>query len=221
MESRAVFFLVRLKRNTLYVTTNPGACQDVFFMSRRWRRVSLPTVKTPGLSRARPRHGSRDASRRAFRNQRMCPARPPAGTRCRLARSAQNFSRIPVNKNIDIGILVRLVASHGTEQEKVQRALISPRQAEAGVDSITDRVDRKIGRIIAPSFRRRVGRPPHASLRCGAQRRAARSHRSRAVRVTAFRKYCIYFRLTANETIIIRVLHGSRDVAEMAFSDEG
>lgn len=40
---------------------------------------------------------------------------------------------------------------------------------------------------------------------------------SPGLRMTTIGRYCVYFRVTDTETRIIRVLHGARDVAQIAF----
>lgn len=38
--------------------------------------------------------------------------------------------------------------------------------------------------------------------------------------MTVFGNYCIYFRLTKAETIVVRILHGARDIQAASFGDE-
>ncbi len=48
----------------------------------------------------------------------------------------------------------------------------------------------------------------------------SREHVSPGLRMTLFKRYRIYFRTTQTDPIVIRVLHGARDIAKLTFEDD-
>ena len=48
---------------------------------------------------------------------------------------------------------------------------------------------------------------------------ASRESVSRGLRIHIYGNYCCYFRLTVDETLVVRILHGARDITKIPFED--
>lgn len=94
------------------------------------------------------------------------------------------------------------------------------RTAEADFDSIIDYIDNEAGDVIAQRFADALDAElmKLALLGHGGVSREAVSC---GLRLTVFGNYCIYFRLTEDETIIVRILHSARDTKHISFDAEG
>lgn len=88
--------------------------------------------------------------------------------------------------------------------------------ADADLDEIIEYIDDEAGPEIATRFAdaldAELARLAHLG-HGGVSREAV----SPGLRLTVFGNYCIYFRLTDKETIIVRVLHGARDITKISF----
>lgn len=93
------------------------------------------------------------------------------------------------------------------------------RAAEADFDGIIDYIDNEAGEDIAQRFADALDAElvKLAHLGHGGVSREAVSP---GLRLTVFGNYCIYFRLTDDETIVVRILHGARDISPLSFDAE-
>jgi len=90
------------------------------------------------------------------------------------------------------------------------------RTAEADFDGIVDYINDEAGSKTALRFAEKLDAELArlAYLGHGGVRREAVSP---GLRLAVFGNYCIYFRLTDDETIVVRILHGARDTAQISF----
>lgn len=92
------------------------------------------------------------------------------------------------------------------------------RAAEADLDSIIDYIADEAGVDIATKFAERID-AELANLAELGHGGTSRKWVSPGLRLTMIGAYCIYFRVSQNDTLIVRVLHGSRDVSQFSFDD--
>jgi toxin ParE1/3/4 len=90
------------------------------------------------------------------------------------------------------------------------------RAAEADIDAIIDYIASEAGVEIAARFADRID-VELAQLAELGHGGVSREWVSPGLRLTTIGVYCIYFRISPNETLIVWVLHGSRDVSHIGF----
>lgn len=92
-------------------------------------------------------------------------------------------------------------------------------KAEADFDDIIDYIDGEAGDDTAQRFADALD-AELAKLALLGHGGVSREALSPGLRLTVFGNYSIYFRLTDDETIIVRILHGARDIAQIPFGAE-
>lgn len=99
------------------------------------------------------------------------------------------------------------------------KRLILTRAAEADIDAIVDFIVGEAGTEIASGFAERIDAElAHlAELGHGG---VSREWVSPGLRLTTIGAYCVYFRVSTYETLIVRVLHGSRDASHIGFDGD-
>jgi toxin ParE1/3/4 len=98
------------------------------------------------------------------------------------------------------------------------KKLILTRAAEADIDAIIDYIAGEAGIEIAYRFAERIDAELAQLAELG-HSGASREWVSPGLRLTTIGVYCVYFRVAPNETLIVRVLHGSRDVSQIGFDE--
>lgn len=96
------------------------------------------------------------------------------------------------------------------------KTLCLTRTAEADLDEILAYIESEAGTAVALKFADRIDAELQKLAQLG-HSGASREHVSPGLRAVLFGNYCFYFRLTDDETIIVRVLHGARDIAQLSF----
>lgn len=100
------------------------------------------------------------------------------------------------------------------------KSLLLTRAAEADIDEIFDYVAREAGTDTAYRFAEKIDAELSQLAELG-HSGVSREWISAGLRLTTLGDYCIYFRISPRETVIIRVLHGSRDVTQIRFDESG
>ncbi len=100
------------------------------------------------------------------------------------------------------------------------KALRLSHAAEADIDQIIDHIADEAGVEIAARFAARID-TELATLADLGHSGVSREWVSPGLRLTTIGVYCVYFRVTRSETLIVRILHGSRDVEAIVFDDPG
>lgn len=90
------------------------------------------------------------------------------------------------------------------------------RAAEADLDEISDHIADEAGVEIATRFADRIDTELTKLAELG-HSGASREWVSPGLRLRTIGIYCVYFRVSPAETLIVRVLHGSRDVSQIVF----
>lgn len=90
------------------------------------------------------------------------------------------------------------------------------RKAEADLDDIVNYIEDEAGTAVALKFADRLDAELQKLALLG-HGGVSREHVSPGLRAMIFGNYCFYFRLTDNETIILRVLHSARDIEKIEF----
>ena len=98
------------------------------------------------------------------------------------------------------------------------KRLVLSRAAEADVDAIIDYISGEAGNEVASRFAERIDAELVQLAELGYSG-VSREWVSPGLRLTTIGVYCIYFRISPDETFIIRVLHGSRDVSQIGFDE--
>jgi len=98
------------------------------------------------------------------------------------------------------------------------KRLILSRAAEADVDAIIDYIAGEAGTEIAYRFAERIDAELAQLAELG-HSGVSRESVSPGLRLTTIGVYCVYFRLSPDETLIVRVLHGSRDASQIGFDE--
>lgn len=93
------------------------------------------------------------------------------------------------------------------------------RAADADLNEIIDYLEEEAGTAVAGRFADRLD-AELAKLAHLGHSGVSREWIGPGLRLTIFASYCIYFRLTDDETIVVRVLHASRDVSQIPFESE-
>ena len=98
------------------------------------------------------------------------------------------------------------------------RTLRLTRTAEADIDAIIDHIAGEGGVEIATRFAERIDAELGNLAELG-HRGVWREWVSPGLRLTTIGAYCVYFRVSHADSLILRVLHGSRDVSQFTFDD--
>jgi toxin ParE1/3/4 len=98
------------------------------------------------------------------------------------------------------------------------KKLVLTRAAEADLDAIIDYIADEAGTEIAYRFADRIDAELAQLAELG-HSGVSREWVSPGLRLTTIGVYCIYFRVAPSETLIVRVLHGSRDVSQIGFDE--
>jgi len=93
------------------------------------------------------------------------------------------------------------------------------RTAEADLDDILAYIEAEAGLTVAHRFADQIDAELQKLALLG-HGGTSREHISPGLRASLFGSYCFYFRLTEDETVIVRVLHGSRDITQLSFEQE-
>lgn len=96
------------------------------------------------------------------------------------------------------------------------KKLLISRSAQADVDDALDYLAREASLRVAMDFADLIGETL-ARLAALGHAGVSREWLSPGLRMTTVGRRCIYFRVTDTETRIVRVLHGARDVHDIAF----
>lgn len=88
--------------------------------------------------------------------------------------------------------------------------------AEADLDDIIRHIAREADREVAVRFAQRIDDELTKLAHIG-HSGVSREWVSPGLRLTTIGDYCVFFRLTPSETIIVRVLHGHRDIDAIIF----
>jgi toxin ParE1/3/4 len=99
------------------------------------------------------------------------------------------------------------------------KRLILTRAAEADIDAIIDYIAGEAGAEVAARFAERIDTALAQLAELG-HSGVSREAVSPGLRLTTTGVYCVYFRMTPEETLIVRVLHGSRDASQIGFDEE-
>jgi len=94
------------------------------------------------------------------------------------------------------------------------KILILTRAAEADVDAIIDYIAGEAGEEIAYRFAEQIDAELAQLAELG-HSGVSREWVSPGLRLTTIGVYCVYFRMSPEKTLIVRVLHGSRDVSQI------
>ncbi len=98
------------------------------------------------------------------------------------------------------------------------RTLRLTRAAETDIDAIIDHIAGEAGIEIAARFADRID-AELANLAELGHSGVSREWVSPGLRLTTIAAYCVYFRVSHADTLIVRILHGSRDVSQFTFND--
>lgn len=90
------------------------------------------------------------------------------------------------------------------------------RSADADLTDIIGHIEEEAGAVTAERFAVQLAAHLSRLAHLG-HSGVSREWISPGLRLDVFGNYCIYFRLTADATIIVRVLHGARDVTKIQF----
>lgn len=93
------------------------------------------------------------------------------------------------------------------------------RASEADFDSIVDYIADEAGDATAQRFATALD-AELTKLALLGHSGVSREAVSSGLRLTVFGNYCIYFRLTDDDTIIVRILHGARDIRQISFEGD-
>lgn len=96
------------------------------------------------------------------------------------------------------------------------RVLRLTRKAEADLDDILSYIDGEAGTAVASKFADRIDAELQKLALLG-HSGVSREHISPGLRAMIFGNYCFYFRLSGEETMIVRVLHSARDIDRTEF----
>lgn len=92
--------------------------------------------------------------------------------------------------------------------------------AETDLDEILSYLEAEAGTAVARKFADSLDIELQKLAQLG-HSGVSREHISPGLRAFLFGSYCFYFRITDDATIIVRVLHGARDIASLSFEGDG